>query len=171
MNSTFQIGTRLFYLPSDPHKVVYVVRLCHIPVSRSPVSRWHWNHTSQRERPTGYTLPAWHLWYSWQPWIGKRPFLHQFLGHDMANGPSRLPLCLIVRVGWEAWWRRASRRGRKGLGRGPGRQQRGRLPVDSCAAYKWNNDPLQVDSAAEYEYEYALMIVTWEDQNVDWTGP
>ena len=30
MNSTSQIGTRLFYLPSDPDKVVYVVPLCHI---------------------------------------------------------------------------------------------------------------------------------------------
>ena len=104
----------------------------------APVScKWHWHHTSQHETPTGYTLGT---------WITKLPFLHEFLGHDMANGPSRLPLLLGVRVGWEAQWRRASRRGRQGLGRGPGLQQLGRLPVDSCAAYKWSHDPHQVDS-------------------------
>ena len=111
---------------------------------------WHGNHSSRRKRPKGHTLPAWHMWFTWQPWIGKRPFLHQFLGHDMANWPPRLPLLLGVRVGWGARWRRASRRRRQGLGCGPGRQRLGRLPVDSCAGYKRNHDP-----------QWFHTIVTW----------
>ena len=87
--STAQIGTKLLYLPSeDTDKVVYVVPLCDILGKLPLVPAGATGTIPKRERPAGYALSAWILRHHWKTWIWKRPFLHQFMGHDMAHRPS-----------------------------------------------------------------------------------